>query len=137
MMLSNLRYARGLFAQCLLALALIAASVHSAIPQGYMLDRGTDGSLSVVFCTGQGSATRWVNLETGEVSDTAHGTTDQDDPRPPCTAAMAAADAPLVEIATWVPTLSQSDAPAPLVVTRAAATPQDRLPPARAPPATL
>ncbi len=136
-MLSNLRYARGLFAQCLLALALIAASVHSAIPQGYMLDRGTDGSLSVVFCTGQGSATRWVNLETGEVSDTAHGTTDQEDPRPPCTAAMAAADAPLVEIAAWVPTLSRSDAPAAQLVTPVSATPQDRLPPARAPPAPL
>ncbi len=136
-MLSNLRYARGLLAQCLLALALIAASVHSALPQGYMLDRGEDGRLAVVFCTGQGSTTRWMDLETGEVSDTAHGTTDQEDPRPPCTGTMAAADAPLVEIAAWVPTLSRSRAPAPLAVSRESANPQDRLPPVRAPPATL
>ena len=136
-MLSDLRYARGLFAQCLLALALIAASVHSAIPQGYMLDRGEDGRLAVVFCTGEGSATRWVDLDTGQVSDTAHGTTDKDDPRPPCTAAMAAADTPLVEIASWVPRLSQTRAPAPQAILYNGAVLQDRLPPARAPPATL
>lgn len=108
-MLGDLRYGRGLFAQLLMALALIAAGLQSGIPSGYMLERdATTGALSVVFCTGQGPATRWIELD--------NGTTGDHDPSPsrdsgsgqPCAFAMASAGGPLPVVDTWQPPVLQS-----------------------------
>ncbi len=68
-MLHFMRSRRNPFAQCLLALALLAVGMYAAIPQGYMLDfDDRTGSFSVVFCSaGMPGETRYYNMETGEI----------------------------------------------------------------------
>ncbi|WP_417485384.1 DUF2946 family protein [Maricaulis salignorans] len=66
-MLTMLRQGRTLWAQGILALALLAAGIQASLPQGFMLDRdGASGAISVVFCTGHGAEQRWIDLATGE-----------------------------------------------------------------------
>lgn len=135
-MMSDLRQARGVFAKWLLALAMIAVVQQSAIPRGYMLDRSANGQLAVVLCTSQGSITRWLDLESGELTETPDegqsGNTAQH-----CAFATAASLAALPDLASLVlPLAAQITVPPAPVATDTLARQQAR-PPARAPPATL
>jgi len=69
-MLRTLRYGQTVFAQWLLALALLAAGTQAALPQGFMLDRNAaTGAVSVVICTGHSTETRYVDFASGKILD--------------------------------------------------------------------
>jgi len=139
-MLGDIRNGRGLLAQWLTALALIAAGLQSGIPSGYMLDHDeTTGRLSVVFCTGQGPSARWIDLASGEISD--HAGSGENGPAgtaQPCAFAMASATGPLPVIEAWqAPRPVHQAGPVPDTQQRAALPVVRARHPARAPPATL
>jgi len=136
LMMSDLRQARGIFARWLLALAMIAVVQQSAIPRGYMLDRGANGQLAVVLCTSQGSITRWLDLESGELSETPEdgqtGNTAQH-----CAFAAAASLAALPHHPPFIPPHAAQTSAAPAPVAPGVLARQQARPPVRAPPATL
>lgn len=140
-MLTILRQGRTFFAQTLLAMALLAMGIQAALPQGYMLDRsGPDGALAVVFCTGHGSETRWLDLASGEMRGDADRNSGQDDggATGPCAFAAASAAATLVIdiVAAPVPARHESRPVQPAAL-RIAANGSRPLPPVRAPPARV
>ena len=69
-MLNTLRYGQTVFAQWLLALALLAIGTQAALPQGFMLDRNAaTGGVSIVICTGHNTETRYVDFASGKILD--------------------------------------------------------------------
>jgi len=69
-MLNTLRYGQTVFAQWLLALALLAIGTQAALPQGFMLDRNAaTGGVSIVICTGHSTETRYVDFARGKILD--------------------------------------------------------------------
>jgi len=134
--MSDMGHARGIFARWLFALAVIAAVQQSAIPRGYMLDRSDNGQLAVVLCTGQGSITRWLDLESGELSeepdDGQTGNTAQH-----CAFAAAASLLALPQVADLPPPSNEQPLATPTRTTRVNVARQRARPPARGPPATL
>jgi len=137
-MLGDLRQGRGLFAQWLIALALIAAGMQSGIPRGYMLDLdGETGRFSVVFCTGQGPVTRWVDPATGAVGEHDEAPTGDTGTGQPCVFAMASAAGPLPALDTWLPPVRIHTQDRPHAQAAPAVAAQGLQPPVRAPPATL
>lgn len=137
-MLGDFRHGRGLLAQLLIALALIAAGLQSGIPRGYMLDRNAEtGQLSVVFCTGQGPVSRWIDPDSGEITDHAPAGKNGNGGSSPCVFAMAAAAGPLPVAEAWVPPAPVHHNGRPRSETAHAVPAHRARPPARAPPATL
>ena len=134
-MMSDLGHARGIFARWLFALAVIAAVQQSAIPRGYMLDRNDSGQLAVVLCTGQGSITRWLDLESGELSEEPDkgqtGNTAQH-----CAFAAAASLLALPQV-TDLPAPRDLPLATPARTVRVTIARQQARPPARGPPTTL
>ena len=135
-MMSDLGHMRGILARWLFALAVIAAVQQSAIPRGYMLDRSDSGQLAVVLCTGQGSITRWLDLESGELSeepgDGQTGNTAQH-----CAFAAATSLLALPQVADLAPPPNDLPLATPARTVRVAVARQQARPPARGPPATL
>ncbi|MFY0637197.1 DUF2946 family protein [Maricaulis maris] len=135
-MMSDLRHMRGLLAPWLFALAMIAVLQQSAIPRGYMLDRGNDGQLAVVLCTAQGSITRWLDLESGDLTETpgadASGNTAQH-----CAFGAAVALAALPQTTSLPPRITRPDSAAGPYLAQKAPARAHALPPVRGPPATL
>ena len=133
-MLRVLREGRGLFAQLLMALALISVGVQAGIPKGYMFDRDAQtGMVSVVFCTGYGPATRLMDMATGELRE-GDGQTDGSASNQVCAFAMASMAMPLPDIEGFGAPGRLHDVPLPAPARHAAASARQITPPARAPP---
>ena len=136
-MLGDIRQGRGFFARLLIALALIAAGLQSGIPRGYMLDRDDEtGRFSVVFCTGQGPVTRWVDPATGAVGEHEEAPAAAGNGQA-CVFAMASAAGPLPALDTWVPPVRIHTQDRPRTQAARTVAAQGLQPPVRAPPATL
>ncbi|MFS2318109.1 DUF2946 family protein [Maricaulis sp. D1M11] len=85
-MLLDLRHGRGFLAQLLLALALIAMGVQSALPQGLMLDRNdSTGRIEIVLCHVDGPLTALYDMETGQLVPDDHASHDRGDDDTPTT----------------------------------------------------
>ena len=129
-----LREGRGLFAQLLMALALISVGIQAGIPKGYMFDRDAQtGAVSVVFCTGHGPAARLVDMATGKVREDG-GQTDGATSNQVCAFAMASMAMALPDVAGFGAPGRLHEAPLPAPAQRAAAAARQITPPARAPP---
>lgn len=137
-MLGDIRQGRGFFARFLIALALIAAGLQSGIPRGYMLDLdNATGRFSIVFCTGQGPVTRWVDPATGVVGEHEGAPAGDTGNSQPCVFAMASATGPLPALDTWVPPVRIHTQDRPRAQAARTVAAQGLQPPVRAPPAAL
>ena len=132
-MLIALRHARGAFAQCLLALALLAAGAQAWTPPGLMLTRGEDGAVAVTLCAGGGPMQVWLDPETGTWSDQAPGEPQSIQTGSACSLAAIAALALLPQSAAVAPlAAAPGHQPRPLILF--VQTPPTGPPPARGPP---
>lgn len=95
-----------MYARLISLITLLALTVVSIIPQGWMVSADTDGKVQLVLCTPNGPEEIWVDL--GDAPPAEH---DQQDELMPCPfSGIASSDVPAL---TQIATLKQKPLPAP------------------------